>query len=141
GPAPPPLMLTSWSPFRNTPAPTIGQDETGVDNGSQPLDTAQVRAYAWGKRGADWARTGRFLVRFDDRFDPSGGLRSSAIAVSPWPDENTAGEAVGTGNYGGTRWTLSAGDDRGQLIDPSGRAAIASGCRPNASHCVLYALV
>ncbi|HVY47791.1 MAG TPA: hypothetical protein VHB21_18010, partial [Minicystis sp.] len=122
-----------WAPFRNTAPPAVAADETGVDNGTS-YDVAQVRAYAWGKRGADWTRAGRWLVRFDDRFDPTGGVRSTAITSSPWADENVAAEAIGTGSYNTTQWTLG----EGRLIDPSGRAALAAGC--HGGQCTLYAL-
>src|SRR5262249_52344104 len=77
------------SPFRNTLAPIVGADEMGFDNGRY-YDTVQLHAYAWGKKGADWTRAGRWLIRFDDRFDPAGGVRTTATTASPWTDENAA---------------------------------------------------
>jgi hypothetical protein len=128
--------LTPWTAFRNLPPPALGADELGIDNGTQG-EAVQLRAYAWGKKGADWTRAARWLVRFDDRFDGSGGIRSSAITASPWIDENIAGEAIGVGNgYQMTRWQLH----EGRLLDPSGHAALAAGCR-NGSNCALYAVV
>jgi hypothetical protein len=136
-PKPPTQMLTPWSTFRNAPPPAVGTDEIGIDNGTLG-DLAQLHAYAWGKKGADWTRAARWIVRFDDRFDPSGGIRSSAITASPWLDENIAGEAIGIiGNgYNYTRWHLQ----EGRLLDPSGHAALAAGCR-SGSMCALYAVV
>jgi hypothetical protein len=130
------MTLTPWAPFRNGPPPALGADETGVDNGALS-DPVQLRAYAWGKKGADWTRAGRWLIRFDDRFDGAGGVRSSAASASPWPDEATAADAIGVGTYGSTQW-FTSNDSRGTLLDPSGRSILASGCRQ--SQCALYAV-
>ncbi|WP_438020144.1 hypothetical protein WMF18_14215 [Sorangium sp. So ce315] len=120
---------SAWAPFRNTAPPALGADEIGFDNGA-PYDIVTVRAYAWGKRGADWSRTGRWLVRFDDRFDPEGGVRASAVSASPWSDEATAAEALGVVNYGAASW--------GAYLDPGGRAALAHVCR--GAGCSLFAV-
>jgi hypothetical protein len=124
------LTTTAWLPFRNTPPPALGADEIGFDNGA-PYDLVSLRAYVWGKRGADWSRAGRWLIRFDDRFDPSGGVRASVIGASPWPDEVAAAEAVGGLSYGMASW--------GAFLDPGGRAALAQVCR--GAGCELFAVV
>lgn len=126
---PPPVRAapssTPWSPFRNTPPPALGPEETGVDHGGGG-DVPWLRAYAWGKKGADWTRAGRWLLRFDDRFDPAGGVRSGAAAAPPWADELSALEAIaGTG----VQWY--------GVLDPGGRALLASAC--HGSSCSLYA--
>ncbi|WP_437639925.1 hypothetical protein [Sorangium sp. So ce854] len=120
---------SAWAPFRNTAPPALGADEIGFDNGA-PYDIVTVRAYAWGKRGADWSRAGRWLIRFDDRFDPEGGVRTSAVSASPWSDEATAAEALGVVNYGAASW--------GAYLDPGGRAALAHVCR--GAGCSLFAV-
>jgi hypothetical protein len=120
--------LPSWVPFRNTPPPALQADEVGVDNGA-PYELITMRAYAWGKKGADWTRAGRWLIRFDDRFDPGGGVRSSSASVSPWSDEAMAADGLGTTSYGLT-WSAA--------LDPSGRAALVSACR--SAICSLYAV-
>lgn len=114
------MTVSSWLPFRNTPPPTLGPDEIGFDNGA-PYDIVSMRAYVWGKRGADWARAGRWMIRFDDRFDPGGGVRSSAVSVSPWSDDAMAAEALGALTHGAASW--------GAFLDPGGRAALAQVCR------------
>ncbi len=124
-PTPPP---TPWAAFRNAPAPPLGPDEVGFDNGA-PFDLVSVRAYAWGRKGADWARAGRFVVRFDDRFDAAGGLRASAASTPPWADEGSAADGIGAQGYS-TTW--------GAYLDPSGRAALVSARRGGA--CSLYAV-
>ncbi|XXX81138.1 hypothetical protein WMF30_20480 [Sorangium sp. So ce134] len=120
---------SAWAPFRNTPPPALGADEIGLDNGA-PYDIVTMRAYAWGKRGADWARAGRWLIRFDDRFDPEGGVRSSGVSASPWSDEASAAEALGVANYGAASW--------GAYLDPGGRAALTHVCR--GAGCSLFAV-
>ncbi len=120
---------SAWAPFRNTPPPALGADEIGFDNGA-PYDIVTMRAYAWGKRGADWARAGRWLIRFDDRFDPEGGVRSSGVSASPWSDEASAAEALGVASYGAASW--------GAYLDPGGRAALTHVCR--GAGCNLFAV-
>jgi len=118
---PPPVpQKTPWSTFRNLPAPALEKDEIGIDNGA-PYDLVSLRAYAWGKKGSDWARTGHFLVRFDDRFDPAGGVRSTATSAPPWPDETATAEGMGVGSYPLASW--------GSFLDPTGRHALAHVCR------------
>ncbi|MRG93542.1 hypothetical protein [Polyangium spumosum] len=113
-------LKTPWSTFRNMPAPTLDKDEIGIDNGA-PYDLVSLRAYAWGKKGSDWARTGHFLVRFDDRFDPAGGVRSTATSAPPWPDESATADGMGIGSYPLASW--------GSFLDPSGRHALSHVCR------------
>ncbi|MDI1434071.1 hypothetical protein [Polyangium sorediatum] len=111
---------TPWSTFRNLPAPALEKDEVGIDNGA-PYDLVSLRAYAWGKKGSDWSRTGHFLMRFDDRFDPAGGVRSTATSAPPWPDESSTAEGMGVGSYPLASW--------GSFLDPAGRHALAHVCR------------
>ena len=128
GPAGP--QPTAWLPFRNTAPPTLSSEEIGFDNGG-PYDVVSLRAYAWGRKGADWSRVGRWMIRFDDRFDPAGGVRSSAVSASPWIDEASAADAIGTGSYGySSSW--------GAFLDPSGKGALAQACRGQA--CSLFAV-
>ncbi|HLM71243.1 MAG TPA: hypothetical protein VK459_01070, partial [Polyangiaceae bacterium] len=121
-------VMPAWVPFRNTPPPALQTDEVGVDNGA-PYELITMRAYVWGKKGADWTRVGRWLIRFDDRFDPAGGVRSSSPSVSPWADEAVAADALGTTSYG-LSWSAA--------LDPSGRGALVSACR--SAICSLYAV-
>ncbi len=119
----------AWLPFRNTAAPTLAKDEAGVDTGSYG-DSAGLRSYAWGKKGADWTKVGKWLVRFDDRFDVGGGVRSSATTMPPWADEAAAISGVAGGmTYGSMTWSA--------FLDPSGRAVLGQACN---GPCVLYAV-
>lgn len=122
------LKKAPWAPLRDASPPTLGSDEVGFDNGTT-TDTVAMRAYAWGKKGADWTRTGRFVVRFDDRFD-AAGVRSSATTASPWADEVAALEGVGSPQTFSASW--------GAFLDPSGLAALVRACRGAA--CNLFAV-
>jgi len=124
-----PVTPNGWASFRNTPAPPLGAGEIGIDNGPY-ADLIMVHAYAWGKRGADWSRAGRFQVRFDDRFDPTGGVRASAVSTSLWGDELQAAESIGTGAYGSAAWAA--------FLDPSGKAAFTQACR--GTNCSFFAV-
>jgi hypothetical protein len=117
----------SWSAFRGVDAPPLGADEVGIDNGA-PFDVTPMRAYVWGKRDSDWSRTGRYQMKFGDRFAPDE-VRASAISAAPWADETAASEAFGVGAYGySVTWSAFA--------DPAGNAAIVSACRGRP--CALY---
>lgn len=124
----PPQIKAPWIPFRNVAPPNLAADEVGIDNGV-PFDLIAMRAYAWGKKGADWARLGHFMLRFDDRFDPMGGMRSTAIAPPPWADETIANDAMGIGSYPVAAW--------GAHLDGSGHHALVTVCR--GSSCSLFA--
>lgn len=124
-----PVTPNGWSSFRNTPAPALVDGEIGIDNGPY-ADTVMVHAYAWGKRGADWSRAGRWQVRFDDRFDAGGGVRSSAVSSSLWADEVQAAEAIGAGGYGAAAWAA--------YLDPSGKSAFTHAC--HGSVCSFFAV-
>lgn len=121
-----PATPNGWQPLRGVAAPSLGDGEVGFDAG-QPFEQVALRAYAWGTR-AGWGRTGRWLARFDDRFD-ARGVRTTRPTSTPWATETSAGEAFGVGSYSyATTWAAS--------IDLGGRHAVVSGCtgRP----CGLY---
>jgi len=121
-------VKTPWMAFRNTAPPELGTDEIGIDNGA-PYDVVSMRAYAWGKKGSDWARTGHFLMRFDDRFEASGGVRTTALSAPPWADDVLTLEGMGVGSYPLGSW--------GAFLDPSGRHALLTICR--GTSCSLFA--
>jgi hypothetical protein len=124
-----PVTPSGWNPFRGVAGPTLSNDEIGFDHGPY-ADTVLMRAYAWGKRGADWTRNGRWLIRFDDRFDTAGGVRSSAATAALWPDESSTGDAIGNGSYGSVNWVA--------FLDPSGNAVLANACR--GATCAYYSV-
>jgi len=71
------------------------------------------------------------MIRFFDRYDPDGGVRSSAVAHPPWSDDAMTAEALGARHRGGyRRWSA--------LPEASGRAALLSACR--GSNCDFYAV-
>ncbi len=116
-----------WGAFRGIEPPVLAADEIGIDNGA-PFDVTPVRAYVWGKRDSDWSRTGRYQMRFGDRF-ALDEVRSSSVTGAPWADETAASEAFGVGAYGySVTWSA--------FPDPGGAAALVSACRGRP--CALY---
>jgi len=125
------LPFSRWAAFRGLEPPALSKGQIGVDKASDLHDKVPAHIYTWGSKGADWTRAGWWMVRFDDRFDPHGGIRSSALTRPPWADENSASEVVGA-RHRGSYWRLQA------AMDPSGQAAIANLCK--GSRCVPYAV-
>lgn len=120
-----------WIPFRGLAAPPLGTGDVGFDAGTDPgnpLVVVPTRLYAWGPKGADWSRAGRWLARFDDRFD-LGGTRTTLATPSPFADDDVAADALGFGAGAFVNWNAK--------LDPSGTAAILFGCR--AGRCDAYA--
>jgi hypothetical protein len=110
-----PAPRSTWALFRGVPAPALGTGNAGVDVGTEAAATAQAHIYAWGPKGADWSRTGRWLARFDDRFSFPGVL-TTAASGSVWHDEIRAGDALGIGPGPTVNWYAT--------LDPSGQAAL-----------------
>jgi len=105
-----------WAPFFELPAPALGTGEIGYDVASGDSEGGVFRAYAWGERGADWARVGHLQLRLFDRFQVRHAVFQSAITRSPWPDATSAGEAFGFDISGNpTSWRA--------VLDPNQRAA------------------
>jgi hypothetical protein len=119
---------SGWLAFRGVDAPPMQKGEVGFDNGA-PFDVVPLRVYAWGKKDADWSRTGRFLVRWADRY-ALDEVRSSAATSSPWASEQPAADALGLGSMG---WGVTFSATR----DPGLPAALIAACRSGAS-CGLF---
>lgn len=101
-----------WASFFELPAPALAAGEAGFDAAASDSESAALRAYVWGERGADWTRAGHFQVRALDRFDVSRGAFQSAVSRSPWSDATSAAEAFGfdgTGTPTSWRAVLDAG--------------------------------
>ncbi|MFO0554246.1 MAG: hypothetical protein U0271_38050 [Polyangiaceae bacterium] len=122
--------LTSWQAFRGVDPPLLDKEDVGVDNGST-YDANLVRFYVWGKRESDWSRTGRFIVRYADKYALEE-VRSSAVTGSPWSSQGIASEALGMGaySYGGAQWSTQR--------DLS--AVLVGLCRPGVRACSLFAV-
>lgn len=102
------LESTSWLPFFEQPAPRLPPGNLGFDL-SIEYGQERLQAYVWGQRGADWGRTGVFMVRVLDRFQVKGGVWSSEVTRSPWADELSAAAAFGQGAGGGSAsWQFEA---------------------------------
>jgi hypothetical protein len=106
--------LPPLSPLLDHPPPALGDNQQGVDAGTEPYGI-QTRVYAYGPRGADWTKAGSLSIAFADRFSVKPGVRSSAAARSPWADATSAADALGAEPS-----TSSAGFAGG--LDPSGSA-------------------
>jgi len=108
-----------WAPFLEAQAPTLAAGEVGYDTGSGESNSAELHAYAWGERGADWGRAGHTLIRALDRFRVAGGIVQSAVTRSPWADANAAAEAFGydgSGNPTNWRGVLESGQRSGAVV-------------------------
>lgn len=101
---------SSWLSFLEVEPPTLEKGDLGLDNGV-PFDSTPMRAYVWGKKDADWGRSGRLLMRFGNRF-ALDQVRSSAITASPWPNDGVASDVMGLGTYGYTvQWSAQRDGD------------------------------
>lgn len=120
-------MVSPWASLRGAPPPRLDPGERGLDAGTDPPATVAARVYAWGPRTADWGRTGRWQARFDDRF-ALDGVRSTAVTVSAFADEDAVADAFGLLPGAVVVWSA--------LLDASGRAAALAGCR--GSRCELW---
>jgi hypothetical protein len=111
-----------WAPFSELPAPALGAGEIGYDAAPADSEGAAFRAYAWGERGADWARSGHLQLRLLDRFQVRRGVFQSAVTRSPWPDAAAAAEAFGfdaSGNPSSWRAVLDLNQRAGAVLASS----------------------
>jgi hypothetical protein len=79
--------------FRGAPPPAIASGDAAVEAETPASDDVQAHAYAYGPRGADWSRAGRWLAKFDDPFDLSG-VRATSASALPWSDDAAVAEAM-----------------------------------------------
>ena len=118
GAAPPPasveLKSSDWLPFKGVAAPAKKPTELGFDMGTEHMG-AQVRAYAWGVRGASWDRVGHFVLRAHDPFTLERGVWSTATVRGPWSDDTAASQVFGRDYNQPSAWF--------PVMEPSGRAA------------------
>jgi hypothetical protein len=108
--------VSEWRAFLDLAPPSRRDGEAGFDYGTEN-EPVQLRAYAWGARGAGWDRAGRFQVRVADRFSVTRGAWSTEVTKSPWADQVTAAQAFGADltSPNVTIWRA--------VLEPSGRAA------------------
>ena len=125
---------SAWSAFRGQPPPHLGKAEVGVDKGTLGYSLVSAHGYVWGPTGADWTRTGSWLMRFDDRFDPSGRVRATHATRPPWGDADSAAAALGARRHMGY-WRWNA------LLDSAGTAALVSVCQGGVAPCELFSAV
>jgi hypothetical protein len=121
----------NWESFLGGAPPRLAKGEVGIDVASQPYSEVPSHVYVWGPKGADWARTGWWQIRWDDRFARGDGIRESAPTRPPWGDEVSAAEAIGS-RRGSSYWRWET------QLEPSGDAALMSHCTSGA--CNPYAV-
>jgi hypothetical protein len=117
--------------FLGAPPPVIPQGSNAlVEHTHSGLSS---RLYAWAPKGVALARSARYQGRFYDRYDTARGVRSTALSIAPWNDEQAMNDAMG----GGTLSVVFHG-----FLDPGGKAALLSGCHGGGrERCDLYGLV
>jgi hypothetical protein len=123
-----PTEATTWPAFRGMTPPALPAGFAGVSEATASGPAA--RLYAWAPKGST-GRASRVLGRFVDRFDGTSPLRSTAVSVGPWRDDQVMADALGSS---GPAVVFHA------LIDPTGHAALLAGCRGR-DRCDLYSMV
>jgi hypothetical protein len=111
--------VAPWAPFLELSAPALATGEVGFDAAGSESNSAELHAYAWGERGADWGRAGHAQIRALDRFQVNGGVFQSAVTRSPWADATAAAEAFGfdgSGNPTTWRGLLETGQRSGAVV-------------------------
>jgi hypothetical protein len=106
-------------PFLDQPAPVLAKDELGLAiDAAVPLDRGgrssnlAARIYTWGPKSDDWARGGRWTVRWLWPFGGWPEIRSTPITAAPFTSLDAARRAIGYApGIAPLMWTLAAGDD------------------------------
>jgi hypothetical protein len=127
GGEPPPAL----PPFSGTPPPVVPAGMVALSDGTSA--GASARVYAWAPKGVAPGRSGRFVGRFFDRFSAGDPVRSTALSIAPWHDEQAFLDAFGSGP------TSSSVVLHG-LPDPSGQAVLLSMCH-SGGRCDLFGMV
>jgi hypothetical protein len=140
GPAPSrrrfPGVVAMDSEFAVGPLPSFrGVAPPGTPEGALALSEGtasgtSARLYGWVPRGVAAGRAGRLQVRFEDRFAPERPVRSSALTIASWRDEQALRDAFGQGN---TSVAFHG------LPDPGGKALLLSSCQ--GAQCELFGVV
>lgn len=102
-----------WPSFFEQPAPARSRAELGYQTSAD----GELFAYSWGSAG-DFGRSGKFALTVLDPYRARGGVWSSAVSPSPWPDATQAAEAFGYEGSGSTAWHV--------VLDPTAHAGVLS---------------
>ncbi|HNS99149.1 MAG TPA: hypothetical protein PKL73_19485 [Polyangiaceae bacterium] len=113
-----------WFAFGPMPTPPLSADQVGVAGGRDYGDF-RFKSFAWGAKDADWGRVGRWVVAFDDPFDPVGMPVTTMETVSPWSDITLA--------------SMYLNAVRTAVLDPAGRSAVLGWC-PGRNQCQIFGL-
>ncbi len=114
--------------FLGAPPPAVPAGALALSEGTS--SGASARVYGWVPRGVAAGRASRIVARFHDRFDPDHPVRSTALSVASWRDEQALRDAFGRGNN-----SLAFHG----LLDPGGKALLLSACQ--SASCDLFSAV
>jgi hypothetical protein len=103
-----------WLPLWDLPPPQRARDSLAFDVGAD----AELRAYAWAPRGADFGKAGRFSVSALDVYRVQGGVWRTLPSASPWSDPTQVSEIFGYEGSVPSSWRVN--------LDASGRAGVLS---------------
>ncbi|MGC4090327.1 MAG: hypothetical protein QM756_21100 [Polyangiaceae bacterium] len=103
-----------WAPFWEQAAPARPRDALAFDTSAD----AELRAYLWAPRGADFGRAGRFSVTVLDAHRVRDGVWRTLPSQSPWSDATQVAETFGFEGSAPSAWHVS--------LDASGRAGVLS---------------
>jgi hypothetical protein len=128
-----PLNNVDWTPFYAVAAPKLRTEELGLslevgerlDRGADRSGRAGslLRFYAWGPKGAEWARSSRWLVRFVSPFGSSQDVVSTQVAAPAKVALDWAYTYTGGGvPRAAQSWQVAAGDDPQHMLLVAHRA-------------------
>jgi hypothetical protein len=124
-----PRATTPLTDFFGLPAPTTRPGESAIERVLH-FESVPSHIYVREPTAVDGSRTGQLTIRFLDEL-AAQPLRSSAPTSSPWPDLQSASDAIGLGSYGySVSWATFRDVGGSALIGP---------CRARA--CTLFAVV
>jgi hypothetical protein len=107
--------------FLGAPAPRAPEGSLALSEGT--ASGLSARLYGWVPRGVAAGRAGRLQVRFVDAFSQEHPVRSSALTVMSWQDEQALRDAFGHGPQNVAFHGLH---------DPGGKALLLSSCQGSA---------
>ncbi|MFZ5890959.1 MAG: hypothetical protein ACOY0T_07905 [Myxococcota bacterium] len=103
-----------WLPLWEQAAPQRPRDSLAFDTGAD----AELRAYIWAPRGADFGKAGRFSIAALDVHRVRDGVWRTLVGPSPWSDPAQVSEIFGYEGSVSSAWHIN--------LDPSGRSGILS---------------
>ncbi len=93
-----PAATNPLTDFFGLPAPTTRPGESAIERVLH-FESVPSHVYVRGPKDAEGSRSGQLTIRFLDEL-AAQPQRSSAPTSSPWPDLQSASDAIGLGSYG-----------------------------------------